>query len=120
MNTQLKTFSYLFLLSLSGSLSAEGVLLKSDPPNNAEISDFGGEIKLWFSGNVSKHSPSVVVVDSQGNRVDNQDTRLVLGERSRLTATTQALKPGAYTVRYRVVTEDGLIVSGIQHFTYKP
>lgn len=96
---------------------AEGVLLKSDPINNAEVADFDGTIKFWFSGNVGERSPSVVVVDGQGNRVDNGDTRLVRGERHRLTATTQPLPPGPYAARYRVITEDGLIVSGVSKFT---
>lgn len=96
---------------------AEGVLLKSEPKNNAEVANFDGTVKFWFSGNVGERSPSVVVVDAQGKRVDNGDTRLVLGERHRLTATTPALQPGAYAARYRVITEDGLIVSGVSKFT---
>ena len=107
----------LWLLTASALSHAEGVLLKSDPKNNAEISDFDGTIKLWFSGNVGERAPSVVVVDSKGNRVDNGDTRLVLGERHRLTATTKPLSPGLYVTRYRVVTEDGLIVSGVLKFS---
>lgn len=106
------------LLALASPASiAEGVLLKSDPKHNAEVANFDGTVKFWFSGNVGERSPSVVVVDSQGKRVDNGDTRLVLGERHRLTATTQPLQPGPYAVRYRVITEDGLVVSGISKFT---
>lgn len=106
-----------WLLTTCTISNAEGVLLKSDPKNNVEISDFDGTIKLWFSGNVGERSPSIVVVDANGKRVDNGDARLVLGERHRLTATTQPLSPGAYASRYRVVTEDGLIVSGVLKFT---
>jgi methionine-rich copper-binding protein CopC len=107
----------LWLLTTSALSHAEGVLLKSAPKNNAEISDFDGTIKLWFSGNVGERSPSIVVANAQGNRVDNGDTRLVLGERHRLTATTKPLSPGPYATRYRVVTEDGLIVSGVLKFS---
>jgi methionine-rich copper-binding protein CopC len=106
-----------WLLTTCTISNAEGVLLKSDPKNNAEISDFEGTIKLWFSGNVGERSPSIVVVDANGKRVDNGDARLVLGERHRLTATTKPLSPGAYASRYRVVTEDGLIVSGVLKFS---
>lgn len=95
---------------------AEGVLLKSEPKNNAEIADFDGNLKLWFSGNVAEKSPSLVVVDGRGNRVDNGDARLVLGERHRLTASTMRLAPGPYAARYRVITEDGLVVSGVLKF----
>lgn len=107
----------LALIGFSLACHAEGVLLKSEPKDNTEVANFDGNIKLWFSGNVSERSPSVVVVDGQGKRVDNADTRLVLGERHRLTASTQALQRGPHAIRYRVVTEDGLIVSGVLKFT---
>lgn len=112
-----KSLSFLLLLTVSLSIHAEGILLKSDPKNDAVVDNFDGTVKLWFNGNVSERSPSVVVADASGNRVDNGDTRLVLGERHRLTATTKPLQPGPYAVRYRVVTEDGLIVSGILKFS---
>lgn len=112
-----KMFPALLLSVICQTSHAEGVLLKSDPKNNAEVASFDGTVKLWFSGNVSERSPSVVVVDAKGNRVDNADTRLVLGERHRLTATTKPLSPGPYALRYRVVTEDGLIVSGVSKFS---
>lgn len=112
-----KSLAALLLSAVSLAGHAEGVLLKSDPKNNAEVSNFDGTVKLWFNGNVGKRSPSVVVVDAKGNRVDNVDTRLVLGERHRLTATTKPLRPGPYAARYRVITEDGLIVSGVLKFS---
>lgn len=112
-----KSLSVLLMSAASLLCHAEGVLLKSEPKNNAEVPNFDGTVKLWFSGNVGERSPSLVVVDGQGKRVDNGDTRLVLGERHRLTATTQPLKPGPYAARYRVITEDGLIVSGVLKFS---
>ncbi|MCQ8103873.1 copper resistance protein CopC [Methylomonas sp. SURF-2] len=112
-----KSLTALLLSVLSLTGRAEGVLLKSDPKNNAEVSNFDGTVKLWFNGNVGQRSPSIVVVDGKGNRVDNGDTRLVLGERHRLTASTKPLLPGPYATRYRVITEDGLIVSGVLKFS---
>lgn len=112
-----KAWCLALLAAFSLPLHAEGILIKSEPKANAEVANFDGTLKFWFSGNVSDRSPSVVVVDDQGQRVDNGDTRLVLGERHRLTATTKPLKPGPYAARYRVVTEDGLIVSGIVKFS---
>lgn len=116
-NRVLQCFTALSLLVTSWASHAEGILIKSEPKNKAEIANFDGNIKLWFSGNVGERSPSVVVVDDKGNRVDNGDSRLVLGERHRLTATTKPLAPGAYAMRYRVITEDGLIVSGVSKFS---
>lgn len=98
---------------------AEGILLAGQPKDGAELSDFDGKINLSFSGNVSERSPSLLVVDGTGTRVDNKDVALEIGPRSKLTATTAKLSPGPYVIRYRVVTEDGLIVSGIRRFTIK-
>lgn len=100
-------------------LHAEGILLGGQPQDNAEISNFDGKIILSFSGNVSERAPSLLVVDSKGTRMDNKDVALEIGPRSKLTATTPTLSPGPYVIRYRVVTEDGLIVSGIRRFTIK-
>lgn len=112
-----QSLAALSLLMTNWASHAEGILIKSEPKNKAEVANFDGNIKLWFSGNVGERSPSVVVVDDKGNRVDNGDSRLVLGERHRLTATTKPLAPGEYAMRYRVITEDGLIVSGVSKFS---
>lgn len=98
---------------------AEGVLLESTPKDNSLMTTFDNKISLVFSGNVSERTPTLVVVDKAGNRVDNKDVKLVLGDRSLLTATTKNLTVGRYAVRYRVVTEDGLIVSGVTRFEIK-
>jgi copper resistance protein C len=100
--------------------SAEGVLLKGRPEDNAQLSQFDGKISLWFTGNVGNRYPSLVVVNSNGQRVDNQDAILEIASRSQLRATTRALSPDNYVMRYRVVTEDGLVVSGIRKFLIKP
>jgi len=99
---------------------AEGVLMKAQPRDNAAVSNFDRQVKLWFSGNVGDRAPSLVVLDDQGTRVDNADLQLTIDDRSELSATTKPLTPGNYIVRYRVVTEDGLVVSGISRFTIKP
>jgi methionine-rich copper-binding protein CopC len=100
---------------------AEGVLMDVLPKDNSVVAldKFDNKIRLAFSGNVSERSPSLVVVDSTGTRVDKQDVQLTIGERSILTATTVDLAAGRYAIRYRVVTEDGLVVSGICRFELK-
>lgn len=110
----------LLSLSFCQSLMAEGILMKSQPRDQEVLAAFDGNVKLWFSGNVSERSPTLVILDNQGNRVDNKDLKLTLSsDRSELSATTKALNAGKYVVRYRVVTDDGLIVSGILRFSVK-
>lgn len=100
-------------------LRAEGALMQTEPVANSEISAFGGKVKAWFSGNVSERAPSLLVVDGNGARVDNRDIELRLGPRSELSVTTSPLPTGTYAVRYRVLTVDGLVVSGIFRFSVK-
>ncbi len=107
------------LLTVAQTAHGEGVLVKSVPDENAELIAFDGRIALTFSGNVSDRSPTLIVVDGSGNRVDRGDMALTIDEHSSLTATTKPLPPGAYAIRYRVLTEDGLVVSGIRHFLVK-
>lgn len=109
----------LCLVFLYHNSYAEGVLISSNPKDNALISSFDNKISYTFSGNISPRSPSIVVLDSTGTRVDNQDRALTIGDRSVLTASTRPLSAGRYAARYRVVTEDGLIVSGITRFEIK-
>lgn len=115
---------FLFLISfcwLTQNSFAEGVLLEVMPKDNSVVAlnKFNNVITLSFSGNVSERSPSLVVVDSTGTRVDKHDVKLTIGDRSILTATTVDLAQGRYAIRYRVVTEDGLVVSGICRFELK-
>ena len=98
---------------------AEGILMRTQPRDNEAVSNFDGQVKLGFSGNVSERSPSLVVVDSQGNRVDKADLKLVIADHSELSVTTQTLTAGKYVIRYRVLTDDGLVVSGISRFSVK-
>jgi len=96
---------------------AEGVLTMTQPSQDKAVEGFDGHVKLRFSGNVSPRTPTLVVVDNQGQRVDNNDMRLLIDQRSELSVTTRNLKPGGYVVRYRVLTRDGLVVSGIYRFS---
>lgn len=107
------------LSSVSTYSVAEGKLMEVIPKDNSVVKTFDNKVSLAFSGNVSERTPTLVVVDGTGTRVDRQDASLTLGSRSVLSASTRPLAPGRYVIRYRVVTEDGLIVSGISRFEIK-
>lgn len=110
-----------WLFFFAAQAKGEGALMQTEPAANAEVSGFDGKVRAWFSGNVTDRSPSLLVVDGQGNRMDKRDVSLH-GDgstRSELSVSTQVLPPGPYVVRYRVLTRDGLVVSGIFRFTVK-
>ncbi len=98
----------------------DALLTQSTPPADAVLSHFAGEVVLRFRGNISSRAPTLVVVDEFGNRVDRKDVQIQLeSDGARLIATAPELAPGRYAVRYRVLTEDGLVLSGIQYFTIR-
>ncbi|MCX7089328.1 MAG: copper resistance protein CopC [Methylococcales bacterium] len=112
-------FVTVILCLLYQNAGAEGILMQTQPRDNEALSAFDGHVKLGFSGNVSERTPTLVVVDSQGTRVDNSDIKLLIADRSELSVTTRPLTSGKYVIRYRVLTDDGLVVSGISRFSIK-
>lgn len=106
------------LLALTQIAQGDALLVASTPPADAKLSHFAGQVIFRFRGNISAQAPSLVVVDEFGNRVDRGDMQIRLTEDgAELATTTPPLTLGRYAVRYRVLTEDGLVLSGIQHFT---
>ncbi len=114
-------FISLLLQLLCQNVFAEGILMEVKPKDNSVVSGFDNKVTLAFSGNVSDRTPTLVVLDSTGKRVDNKDLSLTIGDKDRsiLSATTQVLAAGRYVIRYRIVTKDGLVVSGICRFEIK-
>ncbi|MEY2701065.1 MAG: hypothetical protein RIQ52_1820 [Pseudomonadota bacterium] len=105
---------------LAGNAWAEGRLIGGAPRDNEITAKFDGTLKLWFTGNIGERSPSLVILDKSGQRVDRQDASITIGERSELKASTASpLPPGSYVAHYRVITEDGLVISGIYRFSVK-
>lgn len=100
--------------------AAEGRLIGGTPRDNEVVARFDGTLKLWFTGNIGEKSPSLVILDKAGQRVDRKDTRITPGERTELMASTiNPLPAGPYIAHYRVITEDGLVISGIYRFSIK-
>ncbi len=97
----------------------EGVLISAQPADGAPVEHFDGHVRLWFSGNISERAPTLIVLDASGNRVDNGDLQLDIAEHTELSVTTRSLPAGPYVIRYRVLTRDGLVVSGIRRFAVR-
>lgn len=100
--------------------SAHAILVKSQPAKDEEIKVAPKQVDLWFNDPVRGEYKALAVVDSEGKRVDNRDVEQDLMDGSHIHATVSDLAPGAYTVRYRVVSQDTHIVTGKFQFTVKP
>ena len=100
-----------------GTALAHAILVKSLPAENAALGAPPEEIEVWFNEGVGKEYKALAVIDGQGARVDNEDARLGFFDRSYLRVSVPPLQPGVYTVRYRVQSADGHIVSGKFNFS---
>ena len=99
-----------------GLLLAHAILVKSFPEKEATLTDVPEEILLIFNEAVGDEFLALAVIDESGKRVDHHDPKLDFTDRSHLRATVSKLLPGRYTVRYRVLSADGHVVSGKYFF----
>ena len=98
---------------------AHAILVKSIPEKEAVLTgNLPKVIQLWFNDVVGKRYAALAVINSQGKRVDNRDGGLDSSNGSLLKATVNDnVPPGKYTVRYRVQSADGHIITGKYYFT---
>jgi methionine-rich copper-binding protein CopC len=109
-----------FAYSMPGALPtthlAHAILVKSIPEKDAVVSAAPEEMLLIFNDSVGQEFLALAVIDAAGKRVDQHDAKLDFTDHSHLRATVSKLTPGKYTVRYRVLSADGHVVSGKYFF----
>ena len=105
----------LLLLALSTFNSGPSVALaharpvQSEPAADAYVSSVG-EVRIWFTQELTLRGNDIVVTDAFGNRVDNADAYVdqTDPDRKQLVATVQPLADGVYTVTWTSSSaEDG-------------
>jgi methionine-rich copper-binding protein CopC len=95
---------------------AHAILVKANPAQDSTITDIPEEVLLIFNDAVGQEFLALAVIDPTGKRVDNHDAKLDFTDHSHLRASVSKLDPGRYTVRYRVLSADGHVVSGKYFF----
>lgn len=95
---------------------AHAILVKATPEKDAVLSDTPEELLLIFNEGVGQEFLALAVIDETGKRVDQHDAKLDFTDHSHLRASVSKLAPGKYTVRYRVLSADGHVVSGKYFF----
>jgi len=108
-----------WLLLQNAPVSAHAILVKANPEKESSVTNRPDEILLTFNEGVGTEYLALAVSDSTGQRVDKHDAHLDLMDHSRLKASLNPLSPGHYTVRYRVLSADGHVVSGNTFFDIK-
>jgi copper resistance protein C len=104
----------------AGSVDAHAVLVRSAPAARATVATAPDRVFLWFNERLEPAYSSASVWNATGAQVDKKDARVETDDPKRLSVTLSRLAPGAYTVRYRVLSVDGHIVESSFPFTVRP
>jgi methionine-rich copper-binding protein CopC len=108
----------LLLLLVAVPAAAHTRLVRADPAPRAALAAPPGRVVLRFSDPVELRFSTLTVETADGLAVDSHDARTDADEPRRLSVgLPPALPPGVYTVRYRVLSADGHVVSGSYRFT---
>ena len=99
--------------------SAHAFLVRSSPPARATLARPPERVQLWFNERLEPAYSRASVWDGGGKQVDAADAAVDAAEPTRLTVGVPALKPGTYTVKFRVLSVDGHVVESQFPFTVR-
>jgi len=110
--------SAFIVLGFATPASAHSDLEASIPKVNSKIDTSPTSISLTFNEDIGATGNGVVVTNTTGDRFDT-GALVIAGSKAK-----QSIKklsaPGRYTVRYRIVSADGHVVSSKYSFTFAP
>ena len=98
---------------------AHALLDKSEPARRATLTKPPAAVRLWFNERLEPAFSSLDVVDAAGRPVTTDSARVSARDQKLLELALPALAPGAYTVRYKVLSVDGHTVKASFPFTVK-
>lgn len=96
---------------------AHANLLQSTPEANAILERSPVQIELFFSEPIVDSFSTIEVIDTQGKRVDNDDSLVDPADQTRMTVSMRSLPEGIYTVSWRTLSQvDSHITAGVFPF----
>ena len=102
---------FLIIISSMPFAYAHPFIVNSDPTSSSNVSAGTDQIVIHYSESVEIEFSSIKVLDSNGNQIDNKDTKYI-GNESTLVVTTPPLKDGIYTVTSKALSKiDGHLVN---------
>jgi methionine-rich copper-binding protein CopC len=113
--SSIASMALVMLLSFSGTnfAWARAKLVRSNPPDKAELKQPPAQVELWFNEQLEDGFNSVEVVpaaelsDKNHSDATRGLPKVDPADGTHLTTVLSTLKPGKYVVRYRVLSHDG-------------
>ena len=107
------------MLSINPAATAHAELVKSFPVANAKLTKSPKFVQLEFAEAIvtlkSKNANSIVVLDSKAQKI--KTSKIVIKKGVASVNLIGTLKPGKYTVKYRIVSADGHVLDANFKFT---
>jgi methionine-rich copper-binding protein CopC len=94
-------------------------LVRSSPARRAALVKAPARVQLWFNERLEGEFSRLSVWDASGQQVDGRDVQVDATDPKKLSVGLPPLPPGAYVVRFRVLSVDGHIVEAEFPFTVR-
>jgi copper resistance protein C len=98
---------------------AHAVLVRSSPARRAALTRPPARVQLWFNERLEPAFAQLTVSDDKGRPIDDKDARVDATDSRQLSVGLPTLGPGAYTVKFRVLSVDGHVAEGTFGFTVR-
>lgn len=112
----LSTLLIVIVISLTVAVKPAGAhasLVQSSPEANARLDRAPVLIELLFSEPIEDGFSTIEVLDTTGERVDNDDARVDPTDLTRMTVTVRSLLDGVYTISWRALSSvDSHVTAG--------
>lgn len=110
MNTRRKMASCLvavLVMALTDVAWAHAALVKSEPARRAALSKPPSHVRLWFNERIESEYATISVIRDGAGPVETPKAQVDKNDPKLLVLPLPVLVPGAYSVKYRVLSVDG-------------
>jgi copper resistance protein C len=98
---------------------AHAYLVKAQPAQRAVLFAPPDRVELWFNERLEAAFCTLRVFDAADKPVDKADMQVAPGDPKHLSVGLNPLTPGDYTVKFRVLSVDGHVVTNQFSFTVR-
>jgi methionine-rich copper-binding protein CopC len=105
------------IIAAPRAAASHATLVKSTPAARAVLAEPPPRVEMWFSERIEAAYAELSVWSATGARVDRQNALVGPDDARRLSVRLLTLRPGVYTVRYRVLSIDGHVITSTFPFT---
>jgi copper resistance protein C len=95
-------------------------LVRAQPGQRSTVTRPPERVQMWFSERLEPAYAAASVWNEAGKQVDSGDASVDQNDPTLLSVSTPNLDPGRYTVRFRVLSVDGHVVTSSYTFTVRP